>query len=94
MKANMEMQKAYSDKLRSSAKLLSETTMHLIGCIIEKHDAAMIEVGIEMRQEIKDLQRQNDLMHDALMRIVSESINAEFIANDAIDAIAKLDGRD
>lgn len=90
----MTEHKAYSDKLKKAAKLLSENTMHLIGCIVEKHDAAIIEVGLEMQQYIKQLEHQNETMHDALMRIECEPLNAEYIARDTIDFIAKLEGRD
>ena len=90
----MTEHKAYSDKLKQAAKLLSENTIHLIGCIVEKHDSAMIEVGLEMRKYIQELELQNVAMHEALIKIECEPINAEYIARDAIDFIAKMEGRD
>jgi hypothetical protein len=81
-----EKDSAYNAQLKKAAKLLGENTMHLIGCIIEKHDAAIIEAGLEMKARIKKLELENKIMHEALKLIICDSINAEQIAEQAIDA--------
>lgn len=55
--------KDYDTRLREAAKQLGGNTLELIGCILQKHDSAMIQVGLEMKERIELLE---DLLERSL----------------------------
>jgi hypothetical protein len=56
----------YDEKLKKSAEYLGEKTIDLISQVLRKHDAAIIQVGLEMKARIAELEAERELTINTL----------------------------